>query len=286
LLRGYHVAKRDGDKYRCQVEAAEVMAAEAERLFAGQGERQGSAMQVSHIMSNAIAQLHGVPAARARRTALRHRLIDIQARIPEEMSVFSHQWDIKDVEAKVEEVLAESSLFDQLFMLAAIAASPDPTTLIKEAEESMQQHPLRSLVAGVHYDKDGKTVYRSAAGFGGDPTGSAMRREIAQSESIRRNLIGAMIEMARRTIMARHFLPEALLASIFQQSPFVPAELVATFQPRLFALFPGGLRERNLYPDAATGKLAPAYSENERPRHHDFRRRDADAAGPNHFLAL
>src|SRR5260370_31762353 len=65
----------NGDKYRCQVEAAEVMAAAAERLFAGQGERQGSAMQASHIMSNAIAQLHGVPAARARRTALRHWLI-------------------------------------------------------------------------------------------------------------------------------------------------------------------------------------------------------------------
>ncbi len=66
-----------------------------------------------------------------------------------------------------------------------------------------------------------------------------MRREIAQSESIRRNLIGAMIEMARRTIMARHFLPEDLLAWILQQSPFVPAELVATFSRGFLRFFQG-----------------------------------------------
>jgi len=80
------------DKYRCQTEAAEAMVAEAERLFSGDGVKQASAMLASHMMSNAIAQLHGVPAAKERRTALRHRLVDVQARIPDEMSVYSHQW--------------------------------------------------------------------------------------------------------------------------------------------------------------------------------------------------
>lgn len=87
--RGYHLAKRDTDKYRCQTEAAEAMVAEAERIFAGESARQASAMLASHMMSGAIAQLHGVPAAKERRIALRHRLVDMQARIPDEMSVYS-----------------------------------------------------------------------------------------------------------------------------------------------------------------------------------------------------
>jgi hypothetical protein len=141
-------------------------------------------MLASHMMSNAIAQLHGIPAKRDRRTHLRHRLVDIQARIPEEMSVFSHHWDIKEIEAKVKDGIGEGSLFDQLFIFAAIATSPDPATLITKAEESMRQHPLSSLLAAVHYDKEGKVVHRSEpAGFRGDPGDSAMRREIAQSES-------------------------------------------------------------------------------------------------------
>ena len=67
--RGYHLAKRDADKYRCETVAAEAMVAEAGRLFAGQGVRQASAMLASHMTSNAIAQLHGVPAPKGRRIA-------------------------------------------------------------------------------------------------------------------------------------------------------------------------------------------------------------------------
>jgi hypothetical protein len=238
--RGYHVAKQDDDKHRCQAQAAEVMAAEAERILTGQGQRQGSAMLASHMMSNAIAHLHGIPATKERRTELRHRLVDIQARIPEEMSVFSHQWDINDVEAKVREALGEGSLFDQLFIFAAVASSPDPAALVNEALESMRQHPLSSLFPAVHFDKEGKAVHRSAAaGLAGGPADSAIRREIAQSESIRRNLIGATIEIARQTIMARHFLPEDALASVLQQSPFVPSELVATFSRGFLRFFQG-----------------------------------------------
>jgi hypothetical protein len=67
--RGYHLAKREADKYRCQTEAAEAMVAEAERIFAGKSVRQASAMLAAHMMSGAIAQLHGVPAAKERRIA-------------------------------------------------------------------------------------------------------------------------------------------------------------------------------------------------------------------------
>jgi hypothetical protein len=57
--RTYQLAKRDEDRYRCQSEAAEAFAAGAERVLAGQGK---AATLASHMMSNAIAQLHGIPA--------------------------------------------------------------------------------------------------------------------------------------------------------------------------------------------------------------------------------
>jgi len=236
--RAYHAAKRDDDKYRCQSEAAEAMAAEAEAIFARQG--QNAAMLASHMMSDAIAQLHGIPAKRDRRTVLRHRLIDIQALISEEMSVYSHRWDLAEIEAKVKAAVGEESLVDQLFILAAVASSPDPAALITEAKESMRQHPLSSLFSAVHYDKEGKAVHRSAAaGFDGDPAASALRREIAQSESIRRSLTGAMIETARHTIMAQHFLSDELLAPILLSSPFVPRELAGTFARAFVRFFQG-----------------------------------------------
>jgi hypothetical protein len=238
--RGYHVAKRDDDKHRCQTRAAEATAAEAERILAGEGQRPGSAMLASHLMSNAIAQLHGIPATKDRRTKLRHRLVDIQAGISEEMSVFSHQWDISGIESEVQERLREGSLFDQLFIFAAVGNSPDPEELVAKAQESIRLHPLHSLFPAVHFDREGKFAHRSAAaGFPGDPAESAIRREIAQSESIRRNLIGAAIEIARRTIMARYFLPEEMLASVLQQSPFVPSALVATFSRGFLRFFQG-----------------------------------------------
>jgi hypothetical protein len=234
--RGYHVAKRNDDKYRCQAQAAEAMAAEAERIFAGQG----SAMLAASMMSDAVAQLHGIPAAKDRRTQLRHRLVDIQARIPEEMSVFSYPLDTNGVEAEVREALGEGSLVDNLFKFAAVANSPQPAVLVAEAQESMRRHPLSSLLAAVHFDREGKAVHRTAASaLADDPADAAILRQIAQSESIRRNVIGTTIEIARCTIAARHFVAENALAVMLQQSPFVPRELVATFSRGFVRFFQG-----------------------------------------------
>ncbi len=236
--RGYLIAKRDDDKHRCQASAAETLAAEAERILGAK--EQGPAMQASHLMSNALAQLHGIPAMKQRRTELKHRLVDIQSRIPEEMSVFSHKSDLTDVEAKVVEKLSEGSLLDQLFVFAAADASPDPAALIAEAVRSIQEHPLSSLFETVHYDREGKAVHRSpAAGLPSDPSQLALRRQIALSEFIRRNFVSVVIEIARQTIMTNHFLPEDQLVSLLQQSPFVPSELVGTFSRGFLRFFQG-----------------------------------------------
>jgi hypothetical protein len=236
--RAYHTAKQDADAHRCLAEAAEAMVAEADRLFVDRGHH--AAMLASHELSNAIHQLHGIPGKRDRRTELRHRLIDVQARIPEEMSIYAHEWDVSGIAKQAEEAVGGASLFDTLFVFAGFAASPDPNALTEAAVKSIQQHPLSSLFAGVHYDKDGKVVHRSeAANFQGDPGVSAIQREISQHESVRRNIIGTAIEFARRNIMTRHFLPEELLTAILRHSAFVPQDLVLTYSRAFLRFFQG-----------------------------------------------
>jgi hypothetical protein len=236
--RAYHVAKQDAETHRCVAEAAEAMVAEADRLEAGQGHH--AAMLASHELGNAIHELHGVPGKRERRTELRHRLIDVQARIPEEMSVYTHEWDVTSIAKKAEEAVAGATLLDTLFVFAGFAASPDPAELTAAAIKSMQQHPMQSLFAGVHYDKDGKVVHRSEpANWNGDPGASAIQREISQQESVRRNVTSVSIEFARRNIMARHFLPEDVLPSILRHSAFVPHELVHTYGKGFLRFFQG-----------------------------------------------
>jgi hypothetical protein len=76
-------------------------------------------------------------------------------------------------------------------------------------------------------------------GFG-EGDGAAIRQTIARGEAIRRNLIAtAQIEVARQVIMAQHVVHEEMLASLLQQSPFVPPELIATFSRAFLRFFQG-----------------------------------------------
>jgi hypothetical protein len=115
--RAYHLAKKGDDKNRCLAEAAERLAAEAES-------KQASALLAAHFLSSAIAALHGIPGKKDRRTALRHRLVDFQARVPEEMSVFSQKLDLKEIVEKVREAVGHGGLLDKLFIFAGLATSP------------------------------------------------------------------------------------------------------------------------------------------------------------------
>lgn len=108
--RAFHIARRENDKNRCLSEAAEKLVAESQA-------KQGSAMLAAHFLSSAIAQLHGLPGKKDRRTELRHQLIDLQARVPEEMSVFSQELDLREIAESVQKVVGQADLFDMLFIL-------------------------------------------------------------------------------------------------------------------------------------------------------------------------
>jgi hypothetical protein len=235
--RAYHVAKRHEDKYRCQSGAAERLAADAEASLAGPN----SAMMAVHTLSAAIAQLHGIPGKKDRRRELQHRLIDIQARIPEEMPAFSHELDLREIAEKTENAFERMTLSDKLFVFANLAHSPEPEDLVKSAAEAIRKFPLSALVARSRVDDEGKVIHRThGGGFGDDGNDSAVQQQIAQSETIRRlvNSFG-QIEAARRTIVNQHFLSDDIFAVLLQHSPFVPPDLLRTFCQGFLRFFQG-----------------------------------------------
>lgn len=225
--RAYNLAKKEGDKNRCQFEAAECLVLEAER--------QATAMLASHWLNAAIRQLHGVPDKKDRRTELRHRLVDIQARIPEEMSVFSTELDVNEIAERVQEEINKATLLDKLLVFADLTPSPDPVELRDNAIKTIAEHPLSFIFHAAHLDSEGKVIHRTGGGLGDNE--GAIEREIARSESIRRHIVAlGKIEAARHAINAQHLISEGVSASLLRYSPFVPAYLLTTFS-RGFARF-------------------------------------------------
>ena len=143
--RGYHLSGRPDDQHRCQIAAADCFVAEADAMLA----RGGRAMIAASSLSRAIAELHGVPGAKEKRKQLRHRLVDVQPGILDEMSSFTHPLDLSEPADKVRQILDDLSLTDMLMVLADLERSPDPGT----ARGCPQEHrrvsaviPVRSIV--------------------------------------------------------------------------------------------------------------------------------------------
>jgi hypothetical protein len=230
--RAFHTAKKKDEAQRAQSEAAERLVLEAGKA--------PSAMLASHFLIDAIAELHGIPGKKERRIALRHQLIDLQARIPEEMSPFSHQMDLRELAEHVEKQIKPLSLLEKLLTFAALATSPKPEELVEQAAKTIREHPLASLFGATHHDREGKVVHRSdGAGFGEDSYGPAIRRQIAQDESIRRHLIAFEIDVARRTIMEEHYLSDDVFRALLEYCAFVPRDHLATFARALSRFFQG-----------------------------------------------
>jgi hypothetical protein len=230
--RAYHIAKRDDDRHRCQSAAAEQLVSMAE---------QPSAMLASHTLAQAIAELHGVPGKKERRKELYHRLIDVQSGISEEMSAFSLPINLEDIVKHVEQQMRRPSLRDKLFVFATLTRSPDPAQLTKQAAKSIREHPLSSLFGASHHDREGKVVHRSeGVSFGDDEDSSAVQRQIALDESIRRHVAASgEIEVARQAIARDHYVSDDVFARLLVHSPFVPQDLVMTYSRGLTRFFQG-----------------------------------------------
>ncbi|MEO6843150.1 MAG: hypothetical protein ABI192_20590 [Bradyrhizobium sp.] len=232
--RAFHLAKKDSDQHRSQSEAAEQLA-----RMAGQ---QPLAMLGASMLAEAIAELHGVPGKKDRRKELRHRLVDVQAGIADEMSPFSIPMDLTEIARLAQQHVGQHlSLRDKLFVFAALERSPDPAALAEAAASSIREHPFSSLFNATHHDSEGKIIHRSdGAGFGDGKSGSAIEQKIAQAERVRRHIVAAgKIEATRQVIATDHYLSDDAFVNLLLYSAFVPRDTVATYSRGFLRFFQG-----------------------------------------------
>lgn len=230
--RAYQTSKKDEEKCRCQRAAAEV--------FVAQAEKSSSAMLASHLLSDAISMLHGVAGARERQLELKHQLIEVQARVSEEMTPLSHEMDLSDLVTAVEEKFLNLNVYDSLFMFAALDASPSPDNLRSDAIEQINQFPLSSLFSAAHLDDEGKVIHRTRGGGLSEADDAAIKQQIAQAEEIRRHItVSGQIDPARRVIVRKHYLSDDTFLALTSRSPFVAPDLAQTVARGLKRFFQG-----------------------------------------------
>lgn len=229
--RAHHYAKDEDGKNHCRKAAAEALVAESEKHT--------SAMLASHWLSKAIAEYHGVPGQRERRTQLRHKLIDVQSGIAEEMSSFSHPMDLSDIADQVKGRLeGERDLIDLLLIFADLGRSPSPKKIREDAVKLITEHPLSSLSSASFHDDEGKVIHRSEGGsLSDDDYGDAIRVQVAQQESLRRSIHAlGQVQVARQYISEKYYVGEDTFQALIQHTPFVSHDLIGTFS-RGFARF-------------------------------------------------
>jgi len=231
--RAFHLAKSDSDQHRSQSEAAEQLV-----RMAGQ---QPMALLNASMLAEAIAELHGVPGKKDRRKELRHRLVDVQAGIADEMSPFRLPINLEEIVRLVQQHMQQRpSLRDKLFVFAVLERSPDPAQLAAAAAKAIREHPLASLARGTHHDGEGKVIHRSdGAGFGDDENESAIQRQIAEDERVRRLVASGKIEAARQAIATDHYLSDDAFVNLLLYSAFVPRDTVATYGRGFLRFFQG-----------------------------------------------
>lgn len=231
--RSFHLAKKDSNQHHSQSEAAEQLV-----RMAGQ---QPMAMLNASMLAEAIAELHGVPDKKDRRKQLRHRLVDVQGGISDEISPFTIPIDLDEIVKVVQrEMRQRPSLRDKLFVFALLERPPDPDKLVETAAKSIREHPLASLFGVTHHDTEGKIIHRSdGAGFGDNENESAIERQIAQDESIRRHVACGKIDAARQVIATDHYLSDDAFVHLLLYSAFVPRDTVATYGRGFLRFFQG-----------------------------------------------
>jgi hypothetical protein len=222
--RAYHLAGDEAGMHKCKIGASEV--------FARAARASESALQASHWMSAAISELHGIPNVKDIKASLRKELIDLQVDLTDEMTPFSHSTDISNlVEGTVSSFEECASLSDALKLFSRLTKPAKRADLELAATEQLSKFPLSQIFGATTHDRSGKILHKVAGGdFGEASQSPKLKGQIAQHESLRRNLVvQSRLKPAIEFINERWYVGQDTLADILLCSPFVPTDLSQTY---------------------------------------------------------
>jgi hypothetical protein len=215
----------------------------AEKLLEIAGTQSHSAMMEAHWLERAVAELRRLPAARETYRKAKHRLVDVQSRIIDEMQTISTSDDLSEMIESVEAAIVGKLLGEALFQFVTLSRPPDPAKLREDARKSIEEAPLSSIFASTTYDRDGRAVHRQPAGklFDGDQ-GDVLLPQIAMAEKIRRSVVvSGAIEPARQIIIQEHIIDETVVINLCARSPWVPPDRQANYVNGILHFFQGDM---------------------------------------------
>jgi hypothetical protein len=216
--RAYRQADDMDNTNRLTVRAAEWCVSCADTLS-------HTPMLEAHWLTRAIGIYGGVRAEKARRSELRKRLVDVQARTLDDFTPFNHSTDISDIVEKVEGQISGKSLAKALWTLILASRSPSPDELRTDAQNRLKSSFAASLFSTQILDHGGKVkaTAPSANGSDAEDQESALRHEIIRHEEIRRGLFSrSTLHPMRSIITAQHGITVEKLLPLLMESPFVP----------------------------------------------------------------
>jgi hypothetical protein len=120
-----HIAARAHRAGKDQPAAERLLLQAAECLVAISQADPGSGMFEAHWLERAISEMQNVPGTKDRRRELKHRLVDAQSRIIDEMNHFSHSEDISAEVAAAKEAVAGKPLILALRALSRLSHAPN-----------------------------------------------------------------------------------------------------------------------------------------------------------------
>lgn len=231
--RAHHREKDEANENRCLIAAAETYVGNADA-------RAESAMVQASFLDHAIQALRPIPGTAERRKQLQDLLNEVQPRIRDEMSSFSHEVNITEQVEEVEAYVSGKPLAAVIRILLTCEGSPDPEALRKEVLES-SYNSISAIMPMTVSDSQGRTRFKAPGlSLAGPPDEDQVRFLVNQQEQFRRqNAVSVKINTIRRVIMYEHHLSVDILLPIMMASPLVPPDHELIFAKGAIRFFAG-----------------------------------------------
>lgn len=214
--QGYGKLGDDQAKRRCQEASVDETLKMRDQV--------GSASAKAFWVRKAIGELRAARGFTDRIAALRAELRDLQDASLDEFGQVHIPLDLADLRQGAVELFEGLTLPDLLLQFALIVRTPTVDDLRKQALETRKKSFLSSFFGTSHSDREGKVIAETGAGaIDREPDENWFKEQSLQYLDLHRHqVVGGLIEPARRTMMARFPLEERHFVPIISMSPFVP----------------------------------------------------------------
>ncbi|MEM7687613.1 MAG: hypothetical protein AAF291_01195 [Pseudomonadota bacterium] len=201
----------------------------------------GQASAEAHWVRVAIDKLRRFGGNKERIAELRKELRELEEASLDDFGGIPYKLDISELASGTVALFQTLTLPDILLQFAMLSQPQSKEALERDADESSDKFIMSSMFAGSYADREGKVYAQTQAKPDGDAdkTDWYKAQALMACEMHRQQVVGGMIDPARRFVMStfpleeRHFLP------IVYNSPFVENGYHHTFALGFARMFQG-----------------------------------------------